>query len=287
MVQIDLEKLNKSIKDKNLRWKAGHTKLSLMDMEEKKKRLGFTPPEEVEAKIKKKLAAWEAKQETTSQMAAIEIGEIDWRNKDGVNWTTPIRDQGACGSCVSFGTLGALESLIKISASDPNRIINLSEGCLFFCGCKRCCNRGWYPDYSCSYLQNTGVPAEDCSPYIDRDSRCEKCCKNNVWKIGSWKHITTVPEMKQSLVNNGPLIGAMYVYDDFFNYIGGVYEHVTGELAGGHCICISGYSDRDSCWICKNSWGTDWGEDGWFRIKYGQCAIEDTGMWQMSGIRGP
>ncbi len=288
MAQIDVEKLKKSIKDKNLRWKAGHTKFSIMDMEEKKKRLGFKPPDEVEVKIKKKLAAWEAKQEATSQMVTVETAEIDWRNKDGINWTTPIRDQGACGSCVAFGTLAALEPLMKISANDSNMIINLSEGCLFFCGCKRCCNKGWYPDDSCDYLQKKGVPTEDCLPYIDRNTHCDRCCKKNeAWKINDWTHLTSVSEMKQSLVNNGPLIAAMYVYDDFFNYIGGIYEHITGELAGGHCICIVGYSDSDNCWICKNSWGTDWGEDGWFKMKYNQCAVEDIGMWQMNGVRGP
>lgn len=106
MAQLDVEKLNKSIKDKNFRWKAGHTKFSIMDMEEKKKRLGFKPPDEVEVKIKKKLAAQEAKQETVSQMVTVETGEIDWRNKDGINWTTPIRDQGLWFLCC-FWHLGS------------------------------------------------------------------------------------------------------------------------------------------------------------------------------------
>jgi hypothetical protein len=65
----------------------------------------------------------------------------------------------------------------------------------------------------------------------------------------------------------------MAVYNDFFSYRGGVYRHTTGALAGYHAICVVGYNEKDQCWICKNSWGTGWGEKGWFRIAYGQCGI--------------
>jgi len=64
------------------------------------------------------------------------------------------------------------------------------------------------------------------------------------------------------------------VYDDFFGYAGGVYHHVTGNVAGGHCVCMVGYDDPQGCWICKNSWGTGWGESGYFSIGYGECGIE-------------
>jgi hypothetical protein len=93
--------------------------------------------------------------------------------------------------------------------------------------------------------------------------------------------------MKKNLVENGPQITGMAVYQDFFSYSGGIYEHVSGGLAGYHCVAVVGYDDQDECWICKNSWGTGWGEPysgerGWFRIKYGQCGMEDVfGMWNM------
>ena len=64
------------------------------------------------------------------------------------------------------------------------------------------------------------------------------------------------------------------MYQDFFSYRSGVYRHVTGGQAGGHCVEIVGYNDAQGCWICKNSWGTNWGEGGFFRIAYGQCQLE-------------
>lgn len=76
------------------------------------------------------------------------------------------------------------------------------------------------------------------------------------------------------------MVAGMAVYQDFFSYAGGVYKHVSGNLAGYHAISVVGYSETDKCWICKNSWGPNWGETlaggtrGWFRIGYGQCGID-------------
>jgi C1A family cysteine protease len=64
------------------------------------------------------------------------------------------------------------------------------------------------------------------------------------------------------------------VYQDFFSYRSGVYRHVSGGAAGGHCVEIVGYDDAQGCWICKNSWGANWGEGGFFRIAYGECQID-------------
>jgi len=65
----------------------------------------------------------------------------------------------------------------------------------------------------------------------------------------------------------------MEVCSDFFCYFGGIYTPEYGDIVGNHAICIVGYNDVEKCWICKNSWGTSWGEDGWFRIAYGECGI--------------
>ena len=51
------------------------------------------------------------------------------------------------------------------------------------------------------------------------------------------------------------------------------HEHVWGEYVAGHAILIVGWDDMGQSWICKNSWGPLWGEDGYFRIKWGSCEI--------------
>ena len=92
--------------------------------------------------------------------------------------------------------------------------------------------------------------------------------------------------MQLALVEDGPLSVSFEVYNDFMHYKGGVYQH-TGlkdhfnpfELTN-HAVLLVGYGvDRDSglkYWTVKNSWGTEWGESGYFRIVRGvdECAIE-------------
>jgi hypothetical protein len=80
--------------------------------------------------------------------------------------------------------------------------------------------------------------------------------------------------MKEWISTKGPLVACFTVYDDFFAYNGGIYRHVTGDIAGGHCVSCVGYNDEQQYWICKNSWGASFGENGYFRIGYGECGID-------------
>jgi len=70
---------------------------------------------------------------------------------------------------------------------------------------------------------------------------------------------------------------AFTVYNDFFNYAGGVYYHVSGGIAGGHAIKVLGWGNESGLdyWLCANSWGSSWGEAGTFKIKQGDCGIND------------
>jgi hypothetical protein len=65
----------------------------------------------------------------------------------------------------------------------------------------------------------------------------------------------------------------MKVFSDFFSYRAGIYKYSWGDFEGNHAITVVGYNDSDRFWICKNSWGTGWGEQGWFRIRYDECGI--------------
>jgi len=68
------------------------------------------------------------------------------------------------------------------------------------------------------------------------------------------------------------------VYSDFMNYKSGIYKHTSGYLEGGHAVKILGWGVEGGVnyWICANSWGTSWGEKGFFRIAYGECGIDST-----------
>lgn len=96
----------------------------------------------------------------------------------------------------------------------------------------------------------------------------------------------TVPSIKAAVYLHGPISVAMAVLPDFDYYRGGCYSTIRhGDI--NHAVVIVGWDD-DACggqgaWICKNSWGTGWGESGFFCIAYGQCGI-DSEMWAVDGI---
>jgi len=80
------------------------------------------------------------------------------------------------------------------------------------------------------------------------------------------------------IYNHGPVEGSFTVYEDFVAYKKGVYEHTTGSALGGHAIKIIGWGVESGIpyWSCVNSWNTNWGEKGLFRIRRGnnECGIE-------------
>jgi len=69
---------------------------------------------------------------------------------------------------------------------------------------------------------------------------------------------------------------AFEVYSDFMNYQSGVYQHTTGTLEGGHAVKMLGWGTESGVnyWLCANSWGTSWGISGFFKIKQGDCGID-------------
>jgi hypothetical protein len=79
-----------------------------------------------------------------------------------------------------------------------------------------------------------------------------------------------VEVLKNALYTYGPLVTTMGVYSDFYYYKNGVYSYTSGTFQGGHAILIVGYDDAAQCFIVKNSWGTGWGEAGFFRIAYSE-----------------
>ena len=73
------------------------------------------------------------------------------------------------------------------------------------------------------------------------------------------------------------LPGSFTVYEDFLTYTGGVYQHTTGAALGGHAIKVIGWGVDNGTpyWLCTNSWNNEWGLNGFFMIKQGNCGINN------------
>jgi len=212
---------------------------------------------------------------------------FDWRNVNGTDWTTPIKNQNGCGSCTAFGILGALEAIVQIHVGTPFTC-DLSEGHLFFCS-GGLCHTGLKISDAINYLKTFGVSDELCYPYSLMNTGRGKMPLGWEKRTVKITHASAVSDsfnnIKNALLKYGPVITSLYVYEDFYLYDGGIYSHLYGKFIGHHCVTIVGYNNKDSYWICKNSWGTQWGENGWFRIKYGQCNIGENTIF-LSGISG-
>jgi C1A family cysteine protease len=280
--KISLDNIRQSLAAAGDPWEAGVTSVSALPVEQQIARLGVSPPPGTPTP--------DFRAKSASSPAASSVGapsSFFWGQPGANNYVTPIKDQGGCGSCVSFGTTAVVESMIRIQRGNPNLDIDLSEAHLFFChgpATGASCSNGWWPVNAFDAYKAQGVADEACFPYNAGATGCSACgdAASRSVKITGHKDLTNNPAaIKEWVSTKGPVSACFAVFQDFFNYRSGVYRHVSGNQVGGHCVTIVGYDDAAGYWLCKNSWGTGWGDQGWFAIAYGECGID---TWNVMGV---
>ncbi len=260
-------------------WEAGTTSLSQLSSDDRRRRLGAVPPPG-EMSIDELERALATRGPALAVRAVGAPAAYDLRNVNGVNYITAVKDQGGCGSCVAFGVCASIEGRYRRQRNDGTLAVDLSEAQLFYCYGRqqgRNCGNGWWPDQALEAVKNGGLADETCYPYVAGDQNCTSLCgdwQGRAIRITGHQKVGSPADMKTWISTYGPLAACFIVYDDFFSYRSGIYKHVSGGQAGGHCVSIIGYDDNGGFWICKNSWGTGWGENGFFCIAYGECGID-------------
>jgi C1A family cysteine protease len=267
MADDELDYVKQVISAKGGRWHAGETSVSKLSHEARKMRLGLVSGHMPNAT--------QLPSPSASSVAALP-GTLDWRSYNGGSWVTPVRDQGGCGSCWAFAAAATLESSTLIKNNTPNIDLDLSEQVLVSCSGAGSC-AGGSPDSASNYIKSTGLPPESCYPYTAADGTCSVTCSNwqtSAYRISGYSYVATtsptVDAIKNALSTYGPVNTQFDVYSDFFYYTTGVYHYATGTYQGGHAVLIVGYDDVNQYFIVKNSWGTGWGEAGFFRIAYSE-----------------
>ncbi len=215
---------------------------------------------------------------------AVMEGELpesfDWRDEDGQDWVTPVKDQGACGSCWAFAAVATVEAQYNIFTQDPALDLDLSEQYLVSdcCACGDC--DGGDTDCALKLARDQGIPDEPCLRYIQTDCACEQRCpdwSDRLYTIDATGYVSAdVATIKEYLMDKGPLSAYMGLGSESGGYFDedGIYRCDYDNYTN-HAVVIVGYDEAEDCWIIKNSFGTDWGDDGYFKVGCRECSIEN------------
>jgi len=197
---------------------------------------------------------------------------FSWRDINGTDYTTPIKDQSPAPTCEGYAICAALETKERY-ALHAETIPDLSEAHIYFYAGGTIADGTVDLRDAANYLMTYGVPDEGCFPDPHRPAdfpyHSLDGWQNRTVKIRDWGWVPHDNDsIKQALIDHGPLVVCIHLNKDFLYYRHGVYTPRWGVHVGGHVVALVGYDDANACWILKNSWGTRWGEDGWFRLSY-------------------
>lgn len=272
---MTLEEIREMIEREGYNYSVGETWVSTLSPEEMAALLGYVPPPMDLSRLR--LFSPGTGEPTFSPT-------FDWRDYGVVTFP---KDQGPCGSCWCFAGVGQMESQILVNLGPE---YDLSEENVLSCnfigqGCS-----GGNDITVVNFLTKYGAFLEACAPYDATDGTpCTMTC-TPVNKLRGWRIIgaglasedpALIDLVKDALLNYGPLWVTMDASGPGFgSYTGGVYEW-WDPIGPNHAILLIGWDDTLShshgsgAWIAKNSWGTGWGDGGYFEIAYGSALFCD------------
>merc|ERR1711874_44412 len=193
---------------------------------------------------------------------------VDWRKKGVV---THVKDQAQCGSCWAFSATGSLEAA---HFRKTGKLVSLSEQQLIDCSGQACA--GGFYRHAFAYIKKTGgVDTEKSYPYEHgKVGKCRYNPKHKGARVTGWNQIKRGDEnaLKQAVATKGPVSVAIDARGAFHQfYQGGVISSPTCSSSNlDHAVLVVGYGKCSKTgkdfWLIKNSWGSSWGEEGYFKL---------------------
>ncbi len=207
---------------------------------------------------------------------------FDWRSYNGRNYCTPIKQQDGCGCCWAFALIGSVESNILLRFG---LTADLSEQWLVSCTGLGGCAVEW-PGNAANFLLRNGQHRDPCGgygavlesefPYVAWAAPCG-CPYSHPYRLADWAFIgdewgiPTIAQLKQAMLDHGPICVCVYADAYFQGYNGGIFNHCSGTEIN-HTVDLVGWDDSQGVWFLRNSWGDGWGEGGYMRIAY-NCSL--------------
>lgn len=230
----------------------------------------------------------------------------DWRNVSGVNYVSISRNQHIpqyCGSCWAHGTTSSLNDRIAILRKNAWPEVNLAPQHLINCHGGGTCDGG-DPAFAHEWIAKHGIVEESCAPYqalngLECTPTCKTCLGFNqtcnavnatLWTVSEHGTIIGEHAMKAEIYARGPIPCMIDATTELEAYTGGIFEQKKMAPIPNHVISVLGWGVENDVeyWIVRNSWGTYWGEKGYFRIVTGDVfknlAIESLCSWAVPVI---
>ena len=215
---------------------------------------------------------------------------FDWGNVNGVNYLSPVRNQHIpvyCGSCFAFGSTSAMSDRWNIltEGRDPARLLSVQN--VLSCGDAGSCEEGGEDYLVYQYAEKKGIPDETCNLYDARTHscknpmhECKNCSPDQCWAVKNYERlfvrehglVSSYDAIKAELFARGPLSCGVHVPPGLDEYTGGVFEkHMDpATIEINHLVSVVGWGvdgeTGEEFWRVRNSWGTYWGEGGFFRL---------------------
>ncbi|XP_063803105.1 cathepsin K-like isoform X2 [Pseudophryne corroboree] len=210
---------------------------------------------------------------------------IDYRKK---GYVSPVRNQGSCGSCWAFSSVGALEGQHK---KKTGKLVILSPQNLVDCVTKNDGCGGGFMTNAFEYVRdNKGIDSEEAYPYVGEDEACNYTLAGKAAKCKSYKEVLKGSEkaLKKAVGTVGPVsVGIDASLSSFQFYSKGIYYDETCDAENiNHAVLAVGYGvqKKSKFWIVKNSWGEEWGNKGYVlmaRDKGNACGIANLASYPL------
>ena len=233
----------------------------------------------------------------------------DWTDIDGTSYVPPVRSQGNCGSCYAQSFLQMLSSRIRVKTLNQHKE-DLSVQYIVSCGLYTEGCDGGFPTLVGKFITEFDIVPKTCFPESG-NAECKDVCDtseleynysvDDYFYIGGYYGASDEEQMMKELRARGPIIGNFEPPSDFSFYKNGIYEYAdlsfrdetdepntTNMREDGmdwervdHSVLIVGYGEENGkkFWRLQNSWGNNWGEDGFFKMRRGtdECSVESMG----------
>merc|ERR1712151_1255596 len=207
---------------------------------------------------------------------------VDWRSKGAV---TPVKNQGQCGSCWAFSTVGGLEGAWQINTGS---LTSMSEQQLVDCSKQNSGRQGGLMDSAFQFEEGVNVATESSYPYTGSAGSCKGSGYQTAIPRGGvtgYRDVAKSASALQSALQTGPLSVAIEADQSAFqHYSGGVITSGCGTQLD-HGVTAVGYSG--DYFIVKNSWGSSWGQGGYVNIAGSQCGITQSASYPTVQGSGP